>query len=164
MGCHDESDAEDHADQAGGRESRLVVVDAAGLTVGRLATQIATVLMGKHKPEYTPSVDTGDYVIVVNADKVQFSGSQMSHAKHERFSSEDVEENVSLAHAMARRTAGSRRDRPVDKEAGVDSAQGRAADDAQDRLGKRMLDKLKLYSGTESPASGPAAAAISRTI
>ncbi|MBP3890927.1 MAG: 50S ribosomal protein L13 [Solobacterium sp.] len=52
------------------------VVDAAGCTLGRLATEVATVLKGKHKPTYTPNVDCGDYVIVVNADKVKISGDQ----------------------------------------------------------------------------------------
>ena len=51
-----------------------LVVDAAGRTLGRLATEIAHRLRGKHKPEYTPNVDTGDFIIVVNADKVRVSG------------------------------------------------------------------------------------------
>ena len=55
------------------------VVDADGRIVGRFATAIATVLMGKHKPEYTPHVDCGDYVIVVNAHLVRFSGAGMAH-------------------------------------------------------------------------------------
>ncbi|MGI6665271.1 MAG: 50S ribosomal protein L13 [Christensenellaceae bacterium] len=53
------------------------VVDAEGETLGRLASQVAAVLMGKHKPEYTPSVDTGDYVIVVNTDKVVLTGKKL---------------------------------------------------------------------------------------
>ena len=53
------------------------VVDASGMVLGRLATQIATVLRGKHKPIYTPHMDTGDYVIVINADKVKLSGKKM---------------------------------------------------------------------------------------
>ena len=52
------------------------VVDAAGKTLGRLATEVARRLRGKHKPEYTPHVDTGDYIIVVNADKVAVSGNK----------------------------------------------------------------------------------------
>jgi len=52
------------------------VVDAAGKTLGRLASEIARRLRGKHKPEYTPHVDTGDYIIVVNADKVQVTGNK----------------------------------------------------------------------------------------
>ena len=52
------------------------VVDASGLTLGRLATEIATRLRGKHKPEYTPHVDTGDYIVVVNAEKVHVTGNK----------------------------------------------------------------------------------------
>ncbi|WNC68093.1 50S ribosomal protein L13 [Thalassotalea psychrophila] len=52
------------------------VVDAEGKTLGRIATQIATILRGKHKPEYTPSVDVGDYVVVINADKVKVTGNK----------------------------------------------------------------------------------------
>ncbi|ALZ75328.1 50S ribosomal protein L13 [Rheinheimera sp. F8] len=52
------------------------VVDAAGKTLGRLSTEIASRLRGKHKPEYTPHVDTGDYIIVVNADKVTVTGNK----------------------------------------------------------------------------------------
>ena len=57
-------------------ERKWYVVDATGLTLGRLASQVATVLRGKHKPTYTPNVDCGDYVIVINADKVKISGDQ----------------------------------------------------------------------------------------
>ena len=58
-------------------ERKWYVVDAEGQTVGRLAAEIAKVLRGKHKPTYTPHVDTGDYVIVVNADKVVFTGKKL---------------------------------------------------------------------------------------
>ena len=63
------------------------VVDGDGQIVGRLATQIATVLMGKHKPTYTPHVECGDFVIVVNAEKVRFSGQPLAHPKHPYFTS-----------------------------------------------------------------------------
>ena len=52
------------------------VVDANGLTLGRLATELARRLRGKHKPEYTPHVDTGDYIVVVNADKITVTGNK----------------------------------------------------------------------------------------
>lgn len=61
------------------------VLDADGQIVGRLATQIATVLMGKHKPTYTPHVVTGDVVIVLNAHQVAFSGKPMKHPTHKHF-------------------------------------------------------------------------------
>ena len=52
------------------------VVDASGLTLGRLASEVATVLRGKHRPTYTPNVDTGDFVIIVNADKIVVTGNK----------------------------------------------------------------------------------------
>ena len=58
------------------------VVDAAGKTLGRLSTEIASRLRGKHKPEYTPHVDTGDYIIVVNADKVAVTGNKAKNKKY----------------------------------------------------------------------------------
>jgi large subunit ribosomal protein L13 len=64
------------------------VVDAAGKTVGRLASEIAKVLIGKHKPAYSHNQDAGDFVVVVNADKVQFTGkkwSQKEYYRHSRF-------------------------------------------------------------------------------
>jgi large subunit ribosomal protein L13 len=69
----------------GNHQAKWLVIDAEGMTVGRLATRLATVLMGKHRPDYTPHVDTGDYVIVVNADKIQFSGGRMAHDKHPHY-------------------------------------------------------------------------------
>ncbi|MDP1795933.1 MAG: 50S ribosomal protein L13 [Planctomycetaceae bacterium] len=70
------------ADFEGARRPGWFIVDGDGQTVGRLATQIATVLMGKHRPDYTPHVNGGDFVIVVNADKVRFIGSEMVHPRH----------------------------------------------------------------------------------
>lgn len=58
------------------------VVDAKGQTLGRLATKIATVLRGKHKPTYSPSVDTGDFVVVINADKVHVTGAKLTDKKY----------------------------------------------------------------------------------
>ena len=63
--------------KAGGVEKKWYVVDATGQTVGRLASEIAKVLRGKNKPVYTPHVDTGDYVIVINAEKVVFTGKKL---------------------------------------------------------------------------------------
>ncbi len=58
-------------------ERKWYVVDATGLTLGRLATNVASVLRGKNKPTYTPSIDTGDYVIIVNADKIKVTGKKL---------------------------------------------------------------------------------------
>ena len=63
-------------------ERKWYIVDAKGQTLGRLATQVATVLRGKHKPTYTPYVDCGDYVIVINADKVKLTGNKLLDKKY----------------------------------------------------------------------------------
>lgn len=63
-------------------ERKWFVVDATGLTLGRLSSQVATILRGKHKPTYTPNVDCGDYVIVLNADKIVLTGNKMDGKKY----------------------------------------------------------------------------------
>ena len=67
-------------------ERKWLVVDAEGARLGRLATEVASILRGKHKPTYTPHVDTGDYVIVVNADKIELTGNKWSDKKYYRHS------------------------------------------------------------------------------
>jgi large subunit ribosomal protein L13 len=66
-------------------ERKWYVVDAEGMTVGRLASQVAAILRGKHKPSYTPHVDCGDYVIVINAEKVRFSGKKETDKLYFRY-------------------------------------------------------------------------------
>lgn len=61
----------------GSLQKKWFVVDAEGKTFGRLASQVATILMGKNKPEFTPNADTGDYVIVINTDKLVFTGKKL---------------------------------------------------------------------------------------
>ena len=63
-------------------ERKWYVVDAEGQTLGRLASEVATVLRGKHKPTYTPHVDTGDYVIIINAEKVVMTGKKLDKVKY----------------------------------------------------------------------------------
>lgn len=67
-------------------ERKWYVVDAEGQTLGRLASQVASVLRGKNKPTYTPSMDTGDYVIVVNADKIKVTGKKLEQKIYYRHS------------------------------------------------------------------------------
>jgi large subunit ribosomal protein L13 len=67
-------------------EQRWFLVDANGVTLGRLATQIATILRGKHKPMYTPHLDTGDYVVVINAEKVNVTGKKEEQKRYHRHS------------------------------------------------------------------------------
>jgi large subunit ribosomal protein L13 len=67
-------------------ERSWFIVDGDGETVGRLASRIASVLMGKHKPSFTSHVDTGDYVIVINADKVRFTGNKLADKEYQTYS------------------------------------------------------------------------------
>lgn len=67
-------------------EKKWYVVDATGYTLGRLASQVASVLRGKHKPIFTPHIDTGDYVIIINAEKVNFTGKKMQQKIYRRHS------------------------------------------------------------------------------
>ncbi|HWS30641.1 MAG TPA: 50S ribosomal protein L13 [Clostridia bacterium] len=63
-------------------ERKWYVVDATGMVLGRLSTQVATILRGKHKPIFTPHVDTGDHVIIINADKVVLTGKKLDNKKY----------------------------------------------------------------------------------
>ncbi|GGA88031.1 50S ribosomal protein L13 [Ornithinibacillus halotolerans] len=67
-------------------ERKWLVVDAEGQRLGRLASEVAAILRGKHKPTYTPHVDTGDYVIIVNADKIELTGNKLADKKYYRHS------------------------------------------------------------------------------
>ena len=68
------------------RERNWLIVDATGLTLGRLATQIADALRGKRKPTYTPHIDTGDFVVVVNAEKISVTGNKLADKRYYRHS------------------------------------------------------------------------------
>lgn len=67
-------------------ERRWWVVDAQGMTLGRLASKVAPILRGKHKPYFTPHLDTGDYVIIINADKIHVTGNRLDQKKYYRHS------------------------------------------------------------------------------
>ncbi len=127
------------------------VVDAGGHIVGRLATQIATVLMGKHRPDYTPHVDTGDYVVVLNAHRVRFSGKSMAHQSHPQFTKKMLRKTYE-------RYTGYPSGRKLTTAAEVlEKAPERILHEAvrrmlpKSKLGRKMLDKLKIYCGDEHP-------------
>lgn len=124
------------------------VVDADGRTVGRFATALATVLMGKHKPEYTPHVDTGDYVIVLNAHLVRFSGTELAHPDYPYYT-------VKASRKTYERYSGYPGGRKVLTGKQVwESHPDRILSEAvrrmlpKSKLGKLMLKKLKLINGT----------------
>ena len=115
------------------------VIDADGQTLGRLATEIARRLRGKHKPEYTPHVDTGDYIIVVNADKVRVTGNKEQdkvYWRHSGYPGGIKGTNV----AKMRET---HPERIIEK-----AVKGMLP---RNPLGRAMFKKLKVYAGAEHP-------------
>ena len=127
------------------------VVDADGQLVGRLATRLAMVLMGKHKPEYTPHVDCGDFVIVVNANKVRFSGKSLAHAEHPYFTTKmakKVYERYTGYPSGRRFTSGTQMLARHPERILVEAVRRMLP---KNKLGRNMLKKLKVYSGTEHP-------------
>lgn len=115
------------------------VVDATGQTLGRLATRIATLLEGKHKPIYSPHLDTGDHVVVLNAGKIKVTGDklkQKSYFRHSNYPGGLREE--SLGTLLERKP-----------ELVIERAvKGMLP---QNRLGRAMFKKLKVYSGADHP-------------
>ena len=121
------------------RQRDWLVVDATGQTLGRLATQIATALRGKNKPEYTPHVDTGDFVIVVNAEKISVTGNKMADKKYYRHSGYPGGLKVrTLAEQLERRP----------EEVIRKAVKGMLP---RNRLSRKQLTKLKVYAGPEHP-------------
>ena len=120
-------------------ERKWYVVDAEGEVLGRMCTTIANVLRGKHKPEYTPHVDTGDNVIVINAEKVRMTGTKMDDKEYIRYSG--------YPGGQKRETARELMDKKP--EAIVENAvRGMLP---KNRLGRAMFTKLHVYAGAEHP-------------
>lgn len=118
-----------------------LLVDAQGKVLGRLATQIATRLRGKHKPQYTPHVDTGDYVVVVNAAKLRVTGRKAEdkmYYRHTGFPGGIKEQNFAKLHAA-------HPERVLQKAVKGMLPKG--------PLGYAMLRKLKIYAGENHPHS-----------
>lgn len=118
------------------------LVDATDKTLGRLATEVARRLRGKHKPEYTPHIDTGDYIVVVNADKVHLTGKKEKdkiYWRHTGYPGGIKGTNV----AKMRET---HPERIIEK-----AVKGMLP---RNPLGRAMYRKLKVYSGTSHPHSG----------
>jgi large subunit ribosomal protein L13 len=115
------------------------VIDAEGAVLGRLATKVATLLMGKHKPTYTPFLDTGDHVIVVNAAKVRLTGAKEEQKLYRRHTGYPG----GLVETTARKMRASRPTRMVELAVG-----GMLP---KTKLGKRMIKKLKVYAGDRHP-------------
>ena len=115
------------------------VVDAAGQTLGRLATRVAHVLRGKHKPTYSPSVDTGDYVIVVNAERIHVTGRKLDQKMYYRHSGYPG----GLKEITLRNLLQKYPERVIEH-----AVRGMLP---KNRLGRRMYKKLKVYAGPDHP-------------
>jgi large subunit ribosomal protein L13 len=120
-------------------ERKWFVVDAQGQTLGRLATRVATVLRGKHKPIYTPHVDCGDYVIVVNADKISVTGQKLDQKIYYRHSGYPGGlKQISLRGQLEKHPK-----RVIEA-----AVRGMLP---KNRLGRKMFKKLKVYAGPDHP-------------
>lgn len=120
-------------------EQKWYIIDAEGKTLGRLASEAASIIRGKHKPEFTPHVDTGDYVIVINADKIELSGKKMEQKKYYRHSQHPGGLKVTTAQEMLAK----RPERMMEL-----AVYGMLP---KNRLGEKMKMKLKVYAGSEHP-------------
>jgi large subunit ribosomal protein L13 len=120
-------------------QQRWYVVDAEGRTLGRLATQIADVLRGKTKPEYTPHVDTGDFVVVVNADKIHVTGKKLDDKIYYRHSG--------YPGGLKQRTLREQLERRPTEVLRL-AVKGMLP---RNRLARKQLTKLKIYAGAEHP-------------
>jgi large subunit ribosomal protein L13 len=119
-------------------ERKWLLVDATDKVVGRLASEIAVILMGKHRPHYTPHVDTGDFVVVVNAEKVVFTGKKWQQKEYRWYTGYPRQRSMTAAERRNRHpelilTEAVRRMLPKNK------------------LGRKMLSKLKVYAGPDHP-------------
>ena len=118
-------------------EQRWLLIDADGAILGRMAAKIAPILMGKNKPTYTPHVDTGDYVVVVNADKIRLSGNKAQVKEYDYYTQyPGGHKYVSFADMMERKP-----------EKVIELAVRRML--PKNPLGRKMLKKLKVYRGPE---------------
>ncbi|MGP4072771.1 50S ribosomal protein L13 [Piscibacillus sp. B03] len=118
-------------------ERKWYVVDAEGQTLGRLATEVATILRGKNKPTYTPHVDTGDHVIIVNADKVHLTGKKLNDKIYYRHSN--------YPGGLKQRTANEMRTNYPEQMLEI-AVKGMLP---KNKLGRKMAKKLHVYRGPE---------------
>ncbi|MBB5150216.1 MULTISPECIES: 50S ribosomal protein L13 [Ureibacillus] len=120
-------------------ERKWLVVDAEGKTLGRLASEVAAILRGKHKPIYTPHVDTGDYVIVINAEKIHLTGNKLEDKIYYRHSQ--------FAGGLKKRTAGEMLERNPERMIEL-AVKGMLP---KNSLGRKMFKKLYVYAGPNHP-------------
>ncbi len=118
-------------------EQKWILVDAEGQVFGRLASKVANILNGKNKPEYTPSVDVGDYVIVINAEKLVFTGNKLEQKMHYRHSG-----YPGGLKATSYKTL-------MDKKPEFAFMEAVRRMLPKNKMGSKMLKKLRVYRGSE---------------
>ena len=125
--------------KAGDIKKEWVVIDATDLVLGRLASRVALILRGKNKPSYTPHMDCGDNVIILNADKVKLSGKKMTDKVYVRYTGDPGGQRFSTPREMLAK-------RPT--ELVRMAVKGMLP---KNRLGSKLLNNLYLYQGSEHP-------------
>ena len=115
------------------------LIDAQGKTLGRMATKIAVILRGKNKPEYTPHVDTGDHIVVINAEKVYVTGKKLTDKMYQTYSGYPGGQKSQSLETMLK-------NKP--EEVIILAVRGMLP---KNSLGRQMLTKLKVYKGSEHP-------------
>ncbi|MBW7452800.1 50S ribosomal protein L13 [Paenibacillus sepulcri] len=120
-------------------ERKWYVIDAEGKTLGRLASEAAALIRGKHKPEFTPHVDTGDFVVVINAEKIHLTGKKLQNKLYYRHSMYPGGLRITNAQDMINKTP----ERVLEF-----AIHGMLP---KNRLGDKMKLKLKVYAGSEHP-------------
>lgn len=120
-------------------DRKWYIIDANNMVVGRLSSKIATILRGKHKPSFTPSEDTGDYVIIINADKVRFTGKKFAQKEYLNYSLHPGGLKVTTADEMLTKFP----ERIIER-----AVKGMLP---KTKLGKHMYKKLFVYKGAEHP-------------
>jgi large subunit ribosomal protein L13 len=123
----------------GAVERKWYIIDAAGKTVGRLASEVAAILRGKHKPEFTPGVDTGDFVILLNAEKVVFTGKKLQNKIYRTHSMYPG----GLKETTAATLLATKPERVL-----YNAIKGMLP---HNTLGREQLTHLRVYAGTEHP-------------
>lgn len=118
-------------------EKKWVLVDAEGQTVGRLASKVAKIIRGKHKPNFTPHADCGDNVIVINAEKVAFSGAKLENKEYVRYTGYPGGQRFTSAKEMLEKHP----ERLIEK-----AVKGMLP---KNKLGRRLFTNLKVYTGAE---------------
>lgn len=121
---------------------RWFVIDANDQVVGRLAVQIANILRGKHRPDYTPHVDTGEFVVVINADKVRFTGNKLNSQTYQWYTRYPGGQKT----VTAKEWLATHPDRILFE------AVRRMV--PRNRLGRQQMTKLKIYAGSQHPHQG----------